>query len=75
MTNISDTAENATNTGEAAGELETADIKRIMELLPHRYPMLLIDRIVDMNGTDSAVGIKNVTINDNFFQGIFPTIQ
>jgi len=72
MTNISDTAENAPNTGDAAGELETADIKRIMELLPHRYPMLLIDRIVEMNGTESAVGIKNVTINDNFFQGHFP---
>ena len=67
MTDTSDAAN-----PEATQELETADIKRIMELLPHRYPMLLIDRIVDMKGSESAVGIKNVTINDNFFQGHFP---
>lgn len=52
--------------------LDSADIARVMELLPHRYPMLLIDKIRDMKGTESAVGIKNVTINDNFFQGHFP---
>lgn len=51
---------------------DSADIARVMELLPHRYPMLLIDNIRDMKGTDSAVGIKNVTINDHFFQGHFP---
>ena len=51
---------------------DSADIARVMELLPHRYPMLLIDKIRDMKGTESAVGIKNVTINDNFFQGHFP---
>lgn len=52
--------------------LDSADIARVMQLLPHRYPMLLIDKIRDMKGTESAVGIKNVTINDNFFQGHFP---
>lgn len=52
--------------------LEAADIHRVMELLPHRYPMLMIDRITHMKGSDSAVGIKNVTNNDHFFQGHFP---
>ena len=52
--------------------MQSADIKRVMELLPHRYPMLMIDRIEAMNGSESAVGIKNVTYNDNFFQGHFP---
>ena len=49
-----------------------ADIQRIMQLLPHRYPFLLIDRIIDMRGEDSAVGIKNVTVNEPFFIGHFP---
>jgi len=53
-------------------QLETADINRIMQLLPHRYPFLLIDRIVDMNADISATGIKNVTINEPFFNGHFP---
>jgi len=52
--------------------LDQADINRVMELLPHRYPMLLIDKIKDMDGCESAVGIKNVTINDPYFQGHFP---
>ncbi len=54
------------------GALEFADINRVMQLLPHRYPMLLIDQIKDMDGCDSAVGIKNVTINEPFFPGHFP---
>jgi len=53
-------------------ELASADIVRIMKLLPHRYPFLLVDRIRDMNEDISAVGIKNVTINEPFFQGHFP---
>ena len=65
-----------TNTeGEAQAEkreLGTADIIRILKLLPHRYPFLLVDKIVDMDGDSSAVGIKNVTINEPFFQGHFP---
>jgi 3-hydroxyacyl-[acyl-carrier-protein] dehydratase len=52
--------------------LAQADIQRIMQLLPHRYPFLLIDKIVEMNGEQSAVGIKNVTINEPFFAGHFP---
>ncbi len=56
----------------SSGALGSADINRVMELLPHRYPMLLIDRIRDMDGCESAVGVKNVTINDPFFQGHFP---
>ena len=53
-------------------ELETADIARIMELLPHRYPFLMIDRIIEMDQDISAVGIKNVTINEPYFAGHFP---
>lgn len=49
------------------------DISRIMKLLPHRYPFLLVDKIVDMVEDKSAVGIKNVTYNEEFFQGHFPT--
>ncbi len=52
--------------------LGTADIARVMKLLPHRYPFLMVDRIYDMNGDDSCVGVKNVTINEPFFQGHFP---
>ena len=55
-----------------AVELKTADIARIMKLLPHRFPFLLIDRMYDLNGEESGVAIKNVTINEPFFQGHFP---
>jgi 3-hydroxyacyl-[acyl-carrier-protein] dehydratase len=48
------------------------DIQRIMEMIPHRYPFLMVDRVVDVRLNESAVGIKNVTVNDNFFQGHFP---
>jgi UDP-3-O-[3-hydroxymyristoyl] N-acetylglucosamine deacetylase/3-hydroxyacyl-[acyl-carrier-protein] dehydratase len=50
----------------------TMDIGRIMGMLPHRYPFLLVDRIVEVEGTKRIVGIKNVTINEPFFQGHFP---
>lgn len=53
-------------------QLAVADIQKIMQLLPHRYPFLLIDRIEDMNGEESATGIKSVTINEAFFVGHFP---
>lgn len=52
--------------------LPAADISRILKLLPHRYPFLLVDKIIDMDGDSSAIGIKNVTINEPFFQGHFP---
>ncbi|MCB1437908.1 MAG: 3-hydroxyacyl-ACP dehydratase FabZ [Rhodobiaceae bacterium] len=57
---------------EMSGQMNSADIMRILELLPHRYPFLLVDRIRDISGDDSCVGIKNVTINEPHFQGHFP---
>lgn len=48
------------------------DIKRIMEILPHRYPFLLVDRIEEMVPGVRATGLKNVTVNEPFFQGHFP---
>ena len=53
-------------------ELGSADIARVMKLLPHRYPFLMIDKIIEMDGDNSGIGIKNVTINEPFFQGHFP---
>ncbi|MBX9683771.1 MAG: 3-hydroxyacyl-ACP dehydratase FabZ [Hyphomicrobium sp.] len=55
-----------------ADTLGTADIIRVMKLLPHRYPFLMVDRMYDMKGDESCVGVKNVTINEPFFQGHFP---
>lgn len=52
--------------------LETADLDEVMRLLPHRYPFLLVDRIINIDGNKSAVGIKNVTFNEPHFQGHFP---
>ncbi len=48
------------------------DIRRIQRILPHRYPMLLVDRVLEIDGDQRAVGIKNVTFNDIFFQGHYP---
>src|SRR6476660_8568079 len=56
----------------AGKDLGTADINRVMQLLPHRYPFLLVDRMYDMDADESCVGVKNVTINEPFFQGHFP---
>ena len=52
--------------------LETVEIQRLLELLPHRYPFLMVDRIVNIDGANSAVGIKNVTYNEPHFTGHFP---
>ena len=52
---------------------KSIDIMRIMQLLPHRYPFLLIDKMIEMDGEQSGIGIKNVTINEPFFQGHFPS--
>jgi 3-hydroxyacyl-[acyl-carrier-protein] dehydratase len=52
--------------------LEAADIAAVLRMLPHRYPFLMIDRVVGMRGDDFAIGIKNVTINEPQFQGHFP---
>ncbi len=48
------------------------DVNELMRLLPHRYPMLLVDRLVDIAAGDSAVGLKNVSFNEPFFTGHFP---
>lgn len=48
------------------------DILRIQEMIPHRYPMLMIDRVVDVVPDVGAVGIKNVSINEPFFKAISP---
>ena len=55
-----------------AGSGEIVDIAGILEAIPHRYPFLLVDRVVDMVLNRSAVGIKNVSVNESFFQGHFP---
>ncbi|MCC9623000.1 3-hydroxyacyl-ACP dehydratase FabZ [Thalassospira sp. MA62] len=53
-------------------ELASVDIQRILEMIPHRYPFLLIDKVVDIAVDESAVGIKNVTMNEPQFTGHFP---
>lgn len=50
----------------------TLTVEEIMEILPHRYPMLLVDRIIEIEPMKRAVGIKNATFNEAFFQGHFP---
>ena len=54
--------------------VESIDIMRIMEMIPHRYPFLMIDRVIDVVPDESAVGVKNVSINESFFQGHFPRL-
>ncbi|GAA6175488.1 MULTISPECIES: 3-hydroxyacyl-ACP dehydratase FabZ [Sulfitobacter] len=49
-----------------------ADIQMIQRILPHRYPFLLVDKVEEINGTQSSVGYKNVTMNEPHFQGHFP---
>ncbi len=53
-------------------ELISIDIDRILQLLPHRYPFLMIDRIIEVDGDNAAIGIKNVSVNEPVFQGHFP---
>ena len=52
--------------------ITVADIQLIQKILPHRYPFLLVDKVIDINETSSATGIKNVTMNEPHFQGHFP---
>ncbi|MFD1326826.1 3-hydroxyacyl-ACP dehydratase FabZ [Mycoplana ramosa] len=52
--------------------LGVAELKEILTLLPHRYPFLLVDKIVEIDGDNSAIGIKNVTVNEPQFTGHFP---
>jgi UDP-3-O-[3-hydroxymyristoyl] N-acetylglucosamine deacetylase/3-hydroxyacyl-[acyl-carrier-protein] dehydratase len=55
----------------AVGE-PVMDVRRILRLMPHRYPMLLVDRVIEMDGDRRAVGVKNVTMNEPFFEGHYP---
>jgi 3-hydroxyacyl-[acyl-carrier-protein] dehydratase len=48
------------------------DVMRVMEMIPHRYPFLMIDRVIEVIADRSAIGVKNVSINESFFQGHFP---
>lgn len=58
---------------EVTSEAETAmDIRRVMDLLPHRYPFIMIDRVVEIVSEDELVALKNVTINEPYFQGHYP---
>lgn len=57
---------------EATAEGTTIGIERIMQMIPHRYPFLLIDRVTDVLKNERCVGIKNVSMNEPFFQGHFP---
>lgn len=56
----------------AAQVVELIDIQRIMRDIPHRYPFLLLDRVVDLVLNTSAIGVKNVSVNESFFAGHFP---
>ncbi len=53
-------------------DLKSADIGMIQRIIPHRYPFLLVDKVVEIDGFQSALGIKNVTMNEPHFQGHFP---
>ncbi|MGW8286948.1 MAG: 3-hydroxyacyl-ACP dehydratase FabZ [Desulfobulbales bacterium] len=56
-----------------ASDISTLDIKEIVRLLPHRFPFLLVDRILEGEKNKSMVGLKNVSMNEPFFQGHFPS--
>ena len=58
--------------GVEANNVTSVEINRIMEMIPHRYPMLMIDRVTDMVPNKTALGIKNVSINEPHFNGHFP---
>jgi 3-hydroxyacyl-[acyl-carrier-protein] dehydratase len=57
---------------ETTSEIPIIEVDEIMQMIPHRYPFLLIDRVKNVVFDTSAVGIKNVTVNEPFFQGHFP---
>ena len=66
-------AEATTKTAPEGGKtIEQIDIQRIMHDIPHRYPFLMLDRVVDVVTNQSAVGVKNVSVNEPFFAGHFP---
>lgn len=57
---------------ETKATLVVADLREILTLLPHRYPFLLVDKIIEIDDDESAIGIKNVTVNEPHFMGHFP---
>ena len=67
MTEQTDTQDNT--------EFEPLDVVRIMEMIPHRYPLLLVDRIIQFEAGKSATGLKNVTMNGPHFEGHFPVVS
>src|SRR6478735_4655811 len=69
---VTDRKRRVARMSEAATVLGTADIQEILKLLPHRYPFLLVDRIIEIDGDNSAIGIKNVSANEPHFTGHFP---
>ncbi|WP_371818918.1 3-hydroxyacyl-ACP dehydratase FabZ [Gluconobacter sp. P1C6_b] len=77
MDRVDAPAEQMTPATDAAAEShqvpQSIDILKIMQSIPHRYPFLLIDKMVEIHAGQSAIGIKNVTVNEPFFQGHFPS--
>jgi len=65
-------APTSTEPGAPPIDVALIDSQRLMTMIPHRYPFLLIDRLIDVRRDHSATGIKNVSANENFFQGHFP---
>ena len=55
--------------------MESCNVEEIKKLIPHRYPFLLIDKVIDILKNESAIGIKNVTVNEPYFAGHFPTLS
>ena len=64
--------DDATQTMLPPVDIAVIDVKQLQQMIPHRYPFLLIDRMVEVRHGHSAIGIKNVTVNEPFFQGHFP---
>lgn len=57
---------------EAVSSLDSVGIAKILKMLPHRYPFIMIDKVIDIRGSESGIGVKNVTANEPQFQGHFP---
>jgi 3-hydroxyacyl-[acyl-carrier-protein] dehydratase len=64
--------DDATQTELPPVDISVVDVKQLQQMIPHRYPFLLLDRMLDVRHGHSAIGIKNVTVNEPFFQGHFP---
>jgi 3-hydroxyacyl-[acyl-carrier-protein] dehydratase len=73
MTDLPLTAEPTVSAECSSGKGIQIDVQRIMEMIPHRHPFLMIDRVVDVVANVRATGIKNLSINESFFQGHFPS--